>query len=585
LAHAPVEALRKGIVALKGYISALEDFRRARRQAALEQILARLTGRSDQLLSYDEVRRKVGARSRIEKGLQEIPLDSIVGSVGRYADFTRSFLPRSDSMQERWARVKSVATDMTGWDPIEVYQLRDAYFVIDGNHRVSVARQMEMETIPAYVTEVQTSVPLTPDVEPDQLIIKARQTEFMKLTGLERTRPEADLTVTEPGAYHALEEHVQVHRYYMGLEHQRDVSIEEAAAHWYDVVYEPVAAIIREKGLLQDFPRRTETDLYLWLADHRAELEAALEWEVATDEAADDLAGRAPRRVLTRLSEKLWETVRPDEFESGPPPGEWRSQRLARWHEGRLFRETLVAVNGQERGWQALGQAIVVARREGGIVRGLHVVQDEADVEGDDVAVLRQRFRQELEEAGVQGKLVAEVGAVPSVLCDRARWNDLLVIPLTHAPGGRVLERLSSGLRSVVQRCPRPLLAVPGEPTSMGRILLAYDASAKAEEALFVTAYLGCRWKSHVVVLTVGEREPSDVQKRARAYLQERGVQATYRVESGDVAQTMMEVAAAEQCDLMAMGGYSRQPLMEIMLGSEVNKVLRQSPLPVLICR
>ena len=101
-----------------GFIEAREDFRRARRQAALEELMARLRGRSPRLLSYDEVRRQVGERSRIRRGLQDVPLDAIVGSVGRYEDFTRTFLPRSDSMQERWARVKAVATELEGWQPI-----------------------------------------------------------------------------------------------------------------------------------------------------------------------------------------------------------------------------------------------------------------------------------------------------------------------------------------------------------------------------------------------------------------------------------------------------------------------------------
>ncbi|MFW6183071.1 MAG: universal stress protein, partial [Chloroflexota bacterium] len=81
-----------------GYIQAREDFRKARRQAALEQLLSRLRGKPSELLSYDEVRRLVGAQSRIERGLEEIPVDAIVGSVGRYADFTRTFLPRTDQM-------------------------------------------------------------------------------------------------------------------------------------------------------------------------------------------------------------------------------------------------------------------------------------------------------------------------------------------------------------------------------------------------------------------------------------------------------------------------------------------------------
>ena len=98
---------------------AVEDFRRARWQAALQQAYARMTGRSNDLLSYEDVRRALHATTQIERGLQDIPLEAIIGSVGRYSDFTRSFLPRSDTMRDRWARVSAIATNGSGWPPIQ----------------------------------------------------------------------------------------------------------------------------------------------------------------------------------------------------------------------------------------------------------------------------------------------------------------------------------------------------------------------------------------------------------------------------------------------------------------------------------
>jgi uncharacterized ParB-like nuclease family protein len=127
---------------------AAEDFRRARRDAALEDIMARFTGRSADLIPFEDVKQKLRVTSTSERGLQEIPLDAIVGSVGRYTDFTRSFLPRKSTDEERWARVQ-VYMNEAGFDPIEVYKVGDAYFVFDGNHRVSIARRQGMKTIPA----------------------------------------------------------------------------------------------------------------------------------------------------------------------------------------------------------------------------------------------------------------------------------------------------------------------------------------------------------------------------------------------------------------------------------------------------
>lgn len=571
------------------YIEAIEDFRRARRQAALERVLDRLTGRSDQLLSYEAVRREVGAYGKVERGLHEIPVDAIVGSVGRYGDFTRTFLPRSDSLQERWARVKTVATDMSGWPPIDVYKLGDAYFVHDGNHRVSVARQMGMETIPAYVTEVQTKVPLTPEDDPEEIICKARYTKFLEATGLKDTRPDANLELTVPGGYRHLHEHIGVHRYYMGIEMQREIPYEEAAAHWYDTVYLPVVEVIRERGLLQDFPDRTETDLYLWLAEHQAELERALGWRVQPDAAADDLAaaeGRGRRRGLARVGEILRETITIGELEPGPPPGAWRTQR-GDAREDHLFRDLMVAINGVDSGWRALDQALVFARREDSVVRGLHVLPVGAE-EDEEVVALRERFDRQLAEANVPGKFVVEEGRVTHVLCDRARWNDLVVMPLSHPPGQKVLQRLSSGIRHVLHFSPRPILAVPQSAavTPMERPLLAYNGSSRADEALYVATYLAARWQLPLVVAYVADSENGEnVLDNARTYLEDRGVHADFIVRPPPVAAALLSAVDQHDCDAIIIGGYGAPPVVEMVMDSVLNDVLRTSHKPILICR
>ena len=131
------------------YHSAVQDFQSARQRASVQEILARLTGKNNQLLSYDEVADKLKLRARTERGTRHIPLDAIVGSVGRYTDFTRTFLPRRANDQDRWARVQAVMEEGAGLPPIAVYQVGEVYFVIDGNHRVSIARQNGSKTIEA----------------------------------------------------------------------------------------------------------------------------------------------------------------------------------------------------------------------------------------------------------------------------------------------------------------------------------------------------------------------------------------------------------------------------------------------------
>ncbi|MGC9400177.1 MAG: universal stress protein [Anaerolineae bacterium] len=578
-------------MATSQYWLAAEDFYRARRAADLEQVLARLTGKPDALLSYEEVRRKLHATVKHPQGVQDIPLDAIAGSVGRYSDFTRSFLPKNQDDIERWSRVFLATTGMTGVPPIEVYKVGSVYFVKDGHHRVSVARQLGTQYIQARVIEVETKVPLEPDADMEDLILKSEYADFLQRTRIDAYRPEADLQLTLPGQYEKLEEHIAVHRYFMGLELQRDISQKEAVEHWYDTVYLPVVRVIRERGLLRDFPERTETDLYLWVMEHRAELEEALGWQVDAEEAATDLAAEyspRPERVFARVGSRLREVLSPTGLEPGPPIGQWREERAPNGEDRALFRHILVPLRGDASGWQALEEAILVAQREGARLRGLHVLPPDASEEARITArTVQETFDRRCADVGVTGNLVIEEGDIAHVICRRSRWADLVVVQALYPPDPQPLARLSSGFRTMIHSCPRPILAVPETARPLQRALLAYDGSPKAQEALFVAAYLAGRWKIPLTVLTVLETGESmaEVLTDAHRYLTERGVQAEFLDEHGAVADTILETAAARNVDLILMGGYGLGPVVEIMLGSTVDEVLRRSTRPVLFCR
>ena len=572
------------------YVLAVNDFREARRRAAMERIMARLTGKSAALLSYDEVRAKLKAKISRRVGLKDIPLNAIIGSVGRYSDFTRSFLPKQDSDEERWARVQMAVTDLGGLPPIQVYQIGEVYFVRDGNHRVSVARQFGAPSIQAHVTEIHTRVPLTPDVQPDDLILKAEYAEFLERTRLDEIRPQAELSVTAPGQYEKLLEHIEVHRYFMGLDQQREIPYEEAVAHWYDEVYLPVVQVIRERGILRDFPERTETDLYLWIMEHRVELEKALGWEIETTAAAADLAARFSRkaqRVVARVGEKVLDAVIPDALGDGPSPGQWREERSAGRRDDHPFADILVPVSGEEIGWNALEQALEIGRREGARLRGLHVVPSEDQKERDAAQAVQAEFDRRCEAAGVPGKLVIEVGKVARRIADRARWTDLVVVNLAYPPAPQPVAKLSSGFRTLIRRCPRPVLAVPTTFSPLSRALLAYDSSPKAEEALFIATYLAGRWQISLVVISVSENGllASNALAHAQEYLETHDVQAAYMQEQGPITEAILNTVEAQACNLILMGGYGRSPVVEVVLGSTVDQVLRESRQPMLICR
>jgi nucleotide-binding universal stress UspA family protein len=567
--------------------SAKEDFQRARRQAALQQVYNRMTGKSDKLLAYDDVRRALKAKSQIERGLHEIPLDAVVGSVGRYSDFTRSFLPLSDSMEERWAKVHKIATDGSGWPPIQVYKIGDTYFVLDGNHRVSVARQLGMHMIQAYVTEIITKVPLSANTSPDELICKARYTEFLDRTNLDKLRPGVNLNVTAPGAYRILAEHIRVHHYYMGLNQQRDIPFEDAITSWYDNVYLPIIQIIRENGPLHDFPNRTGTDLYIWLSQYQAELEEALGWSVSTQAAAAELAEtHSEKKRLARTGKRIIDAIVPDELQTGSDKGEWQRQTLVQRYLDRLFNYVLVPISGEAQSWNGLKQAIVIAQRENSQLRGLHVTANEAAFTNPDTQAVLAQFVECCQEAGVNGRLILETGPVAKTIIDRVRWNDLVVMNLAHPPGRTVAARLESGFRQVIQRSPRPILAVPQTVSPMDKALLAYDGSHKSKEALFMAAYLAEEWHIQLVVVMAHEKKAPDpaMIDHARRYLAMHEIDAEFVIAPADAADLIMDTAVSHTCNFIIIGGYGAQPVIEAVLGSTANEILRRSPIPILIC-
>lgn len=573
------------------FLEAMQDFRRARQQAVLEDIMAQVTGKSDDLLDYDEVFEQLKAGQPVERGLEEIPLEAIVGSVGRYADFTRSFLPRSKSDLERWAEVKAAIIEKGHIPPIIVYQLDRVYFVLDGNHRVSIAHQRGDTHIPAYVTEIHTDVPLSPNIEPDDLIIKARYADFLSRIPLHEVRPGADLIVTAPGSYRILEEQINLHRRRVRERTGQEISLREVVASWYDQHYWPVIQIIRQRGILRHFPQRTETDLYVWIMQHQEELKAELGWEVDPQAAATELVTQfsfRPAHIFARLKEKLLDAITPDPLEPGPPPGQWRRNRLPLpTLEDRLFQDILVPVSGSMARWAGVDQAALVARREKGRLHGLHVVASGSEKESRSGQAMRAEFEDRCRQAGIAGELTFETGKVLRTICSRARWTDLVVIHYTRLPRPRPGDRFTSGLGVLIRRCSRPILAVPERVSPLSRALLAFDGSSKAREALFVATYLAGKWQIPLVVVTVLEegRASSETLAYAQEYLAAHDVTATYVREQGTVAWAIIRTAQLYETDFIIMGGYGFNPVLEVMMGSEVDQILRAKQWPVLICR
>jgi hypothetical protein len=242
---------------------------KARRSVVVQRVLCVIQECSLDLIPFEEARELLHLNQKICRGLQEIELDKIRGSVGRYHDFTSAFLPRRDNLRQRWQRVKAVVFTQ-GMPPIEVYQVGDAYFVVDGNHRVSIARQEGMKTIEAYVCEFVTPVGLSAEADLDEVIIKSEYAEFLRKTHLQ---PEQEILFTVPGRYMEIE--CQIRSVQQSLENERrePVPYVEAAELWYREIYSPTVREIRESGAIERFPGRTVADLFIWMWRKEPELQ------------------------------------------------------------------------------------------------------------------------------------------------------------------------------------------------------------------------------------------------------------------------------------------------------------------------
>lgn len=248
---------------------ARSDYGRARFKAFLNRVWSVVSGQPSTLLSYDEIKEKLRIGGPIYRGLQTVPVEQIVGSLNRYHQFDRAFLPTRDDTSARWQKIDRAFYEDVNLPPIVLYKVGQVYFVVDGHHRVSVAREQGQLFIEAEVRECATRVNITPDLKPEDLEILGAKVDFLERSQLDRLRPKANIKLNIPDGFERMLEHIAVHRYFMGLDQKRDISEVEAVTDWYDKVYLPIVKIIRKSNILKEFPGKTEGDLYLWVLDHQ----------------------------------------------------------------------------------------------------------------------------------------------------------------------------------------------------------------------------------------------------------------------------------------------------------------------------
>jgi len=246
-------------------------FSKAISTAFAQELKDLLLRRSKHLLPFDEIKEKLDLWYGKDIGLKSVPLCSIVGSQGRYKNFTRHFLPLDENLRDRWKQIDSAVESGKDLPPVELYKVCNAYFVKDGHHRVSVAKAKKKSFIEAKVFEYNCDLSLDDKTDVEQVAILETYQLFLKKTGLKKTR-NPDLHLTVLGGCPILMEHIHRHRFYLMGVKKIEVSIEDASISWFDNIYTPMVVLINKAGIMENFPHRTKTDFYIWISKYKNRL-------------------------------------------------------------------------------------------------------------------------------------------------------------------------------------------------------------------------------------------------------------------------------------------------------------------------
>jgi hypothetical protein len=227
----------------------------------------------------------LGRRGQRDLGVQVIPLDSIVGTVDRgRGEFDRAFRPARSDVRSRWEGIAAARRRGIAMPPIDVYRIGDLHFVVDGHHRVSVARAHGDQVIDAHVVEILTEVGTDRELRPSQLPLKAHERVFHERVPLP-PEARARIQLNDEWRYAQLANLVEAWAYRTSLARQRLLSRPEMAEAWFREEYEPVTRVLDEAGV---GGTGTETERYLRIAMLRFLLLHTHDW---TDEVVERLLG------------------------------------------------------------------------------------------------------------------------------------------------------------------------------------------------------------------------------------------------------------------------------------------------------
>lgn len=450
-------------------------------------------------------------------------------------------------------------------DDFPVCTITDLYLWISAHQLVS--RQMAGSQHAAYLQEIWNNLQNFPYEDFDELLIKIEYIDFLLHTRLHELRPNAELTVTTPGQYRALEQHIEVHRYFMSIEQRREIPYSDAVQHWYDAVYLPVLAVSDAFLLAREFPNLTATDLYLWVSEHRSRLERQAGSGLPLDSVVQDLVSRFGAQKSSPVSRKKTERIDIiDEDENDSSQQQRRDLADRRKHH--LVAKLLVPLSGSKEGWNVVDQALAIAQQEDAHLVAAHVVPSAHQRDSDRIVILQSQFEQRCRAADVHGIFRIDIGEMTDVIVQACQDAELLLLPSFEETSRTEIAHQALTLS---HSCAAPLiLALPAQTCPLQNALLLYNGSPKANEALFVSAYLASNWGCELeIVLTT--RDPL-LRSFIAQYVSRRNVRATILRTIDDYEDALPKLLREHQCDFVIVGS------------SEALPVLKTVSLPILVC-
>jgi len=228
--------------------------------------------RPQETKSFRDNQTKEGAFDTVKRGTSSVPLNKITGSVGRYQDFDNRFRIKKHIPSERLENIKASMRSGKLLPPVKLYQIKNEFYVLDGNHRVSAAKEFGHDTILADIVE------FIPSKNTRENILYRQQSDFIDKTGLSQ---EIDLTGLDQ--YDYLLEQIKKHQDYLWRITGMKVSTKESAQDWYKTIYSPLITIIDKGQLIRHFQNRTLSDLYAYISFHQWERNLSRKYGIGID--------------------------------------------------------------------------------------------------------------------------------------------------------------------------------------------------------------------------------------------------------------------------------------------------------------